>query len=103
MAEFTVSSQMLRDKAAGIRGKNSEFTGLTDEITQLINSLSSSWEGDAYTNFVSKFEGLKPSFTAYSQVIEEYAAFLENAATSYEQAESQAQNEAAELENTLFK
>ncbi len=103
MAEIRVNSAMLRDTAQTISGELSNFQNLTSEIQQGLSSLSNTWEGDAFTNFVEKVNSLTPTFERYSEVINSYVTFLNKSAEEYDTTESEAQSATEALENNLFK
>ncbi|MCD8214799.1 MAG: WXG100 family type VII secretion target [Clostridiales bacterium] len=102
MAEIKVSSELLRQAASDIKQQYTTFTEIAADIEQGVGTLSSTWEGDAFTSFKAKFDTLKPTLESYGQVIQEYAAFLETSAEQYETTEAANQSSTDALENTLF-
>lgn len=103
MADIKVNSEQLRNTAQQISGELQNFTSLTSSISQDLSSLSSDWEGDAFTSFLDKFNALQPSFSKYEEVINSYVTFLNTTAEEYEANEAAAQSETQNLDNTLFK
>lgn len=88
MAQFTVTTQMLDDTSSTIKGINSQFNGIMEDITNLMTNLQSNWRSDAAEQFITRFKGLKNDFQNYSQVITSYSTFLTNASTDYASAET---------------
>lgn len=90
MAELKiqVSPTTLRSKASELRNNANNIQSLTEEMSQEINSLRAYWEGSAAETYVSKFEGLRDDFKERYDVINTYAKFLDEAASSFEAAEN---------------
>jgi WXG100 family type VII secretion target len=103
MAEIKVNSQVLRDAATQLTNELGNFSDISGDIEQGLSSLSSTWEGDAFNSFLSQLNALSPSLERYSEVIRDYANFLNTTAEQYETTEAAAQNETEELANNLFK
>lgn len=102
MAEFKVSSDMLRNSASEIKTYSGNFSSLMGEVTQGLTGLGAVWEGEAFNQFKAQVDALNPSVEAYARVINEYGQFLETAAEQYEQTEQAAQSETDQLANNLF-
>lgn len=87
MATIKVDSSVMRDKASTFKQVASTIKGLTDEMTQEIESLSSVWEGESAETTVTKFKSLASTFEEKYNTINQYASFLEEAAQAYDEAE----------------
>lgn len=103
MAEIKVNSTVLRDASTQIKNQGTNFQSVADAFEQGLNSLSSTWQGEAFDQFKAKLDSLAPSLDSYYEVIQEYATFLDTTAEKYEEAENQASAETEELVNDLFK
>lgn len=103
MAEIKVNSETLRNASLQIKQEGANFSDLAIDFEQGLNSLSATWEGDAFNSFKSQLDSLSPSLDRYSEVIQEYATFLETTAEQYETTEAATQSETDNLVNNLFK
>lgn len=103
MAEIKVNSEMLRNASLQIKQEGANFSDLAIDFQQGLNALSNIWEGDAFNSFKAQLDSLEPSLERYSEVIQEYATFLETTAEQYEATETATQNETDNLVNNLFK
>lgn len=66
----------------------SQVNSLTQQMTQTVNSLSTSWTGEASTAFASKFNALQDDMTRMYRMINEHVNDLQEMARNYQQAES---------------
>lgn len=89
MATIKVDSQAMRDKATVFKNTASKIKTLTEEMTNSINSLKNTWEGESAENTVSKFKNLSGTFEEKCQTINNYAKYLEETASQYDAAEKQ--------------
>ena len=69
-------------------GKGSTISSLTSEMTNQVTGLSTIWEGDAATAFVTKFRGLDDDIQLMNRMIQEHVQDLQDMANAYSQAES---------------
>ncbi len=69
-------------------GKGSTISALTSEMTNQVVNLSSIWEGDAASAFVTKFRGLDDDIQLINRMIQEHVNDLQEMANTYAQAES---------------
>ena len=88
MATIKVNSTVMRDKASGFKTVSSSIKTFTSEMTNEIDSLKSTWEGESAETLVNKFKGLSDDFEEICNTINQYAEFLETAAESYDKVES---------------
>lgn len=88
MATIKVNSTVMRDKANGFKTVSGSIKSFTSEMTAEIESLRSTWEGEAAETLVNKFKGLSDDFEEICKTINQYADFLNQAADSYDRVES---------------
>jgi WXG100 family type VII secretion target len=88
MATIKVNSTVMRDKASGFKTVSSSIKTFTSEMTNEIDSLKSTWEGESAETLVNKFKGLSDDFEEICNTINQYAEFLETAAESYDKVEA---------------
>ncbi|WP_261304024.1 WXG100 family type VII secretion target [Paenibacillus andongensis] len=84
MASIKVNSTVMRDKAESLKGIAKSIQTFTEEMTNEINRLRSSWEGDVAETTVKKFNDLKDDFDNRFNTINEYANFLVKAAEEWD-------------------
>ena len=88
MPDIKITFEEVRVKAKEIRTYNNTLTDTLNTIRQTINNLESQWTSDTSDTIRAKINGMERTFITYKEVIESYAAFLDNTAAQYEGAES---------------
>ncbi|HPU42307.1 MAG TPA: WXG100 family type VII secretion target [Acetivibrio clariflavus] len=88
MSQFQVTPEVLRNTSGSLKSVNSKIKSIMENIDKDMKSTQKVWESEAANTFISKFEKLKKNFETYYQVIASYAKFLEDAAQSYEGADT---------------
>jgi len=69
-------------------GVNSQITTLTNSMIETINSLSSTWAGEAATMYNSQFNSLQDDMARIASMINEHVNDLKEMARNYQAAES---------------
>lgn len=92
-----ISIDKVKDIAGTIRNCNRELTDRISEISNQMNGLVDTWQSEAATTILAKFNDLKPSFEDYEKVIEAYAEFLVQTADSYDETETAINNNASQF------
>lgn len=87
MATIKVNSTSMRSKAGTLEGIATTINGYFGNMTQLVESMKSVWEGDAAEKTVNEFKTLSANFEDIVNTIKGYATFLNNAAESYDTTE----------------
>ena len=88
MAEFTVTSSDLLNKATELETKNKMLREKIGQLEQEEAGLQSMWEGDAHDAFSTSFKNDKVKMELFAQAIDNYVMALRNIAAKYQQAES---------------
>lgn len=88
LAEFTVTSQTVATKAEELDKLNKDMLARASELTALVNSLDSIWEGDAHDAFKTEYEKSKNALANYSAMIAKYSASLSEIASEYAKTEA---------------
>lgn len=88
MATIKVNSTSMREKANSFKTVANSIKVFTNEMTAEVESLKSTWEGEAAEALVTKFRGLADNFDDIYQTIISYANFLEQAAENYDTTET---------------
>lgn len=74
----------MRDKANSLKNISKSIRSFTEEMTNEINSLRSSWEGQAAEATVKKFSQLKDDFEGRYNTVNQYAKYLEDTAAEWD-------------------
>lgn len=79
-----VTPEMLRSKASSVRSYKSQHDETMAKLKNLIRGLNEIWKGDAQQAFISKYEGMQPTFKDFSEMLEGYAKLMDIAAKELE-------------------
>ncbi|OQA24731.1 MAG: hypothetical protein BWY61_01166 [Firmicutes bacterium ADurb.Bin354] len=88
MAEFTVTAEEVRNKAAELRKINAQFHSTVGELEAEQARLSTVWEGEAHDVFDSNFKNKKICMDNFYNAIENYCFKLDEIAVNYANAET---------------
>ena len=75
----------------------STISTLTSEMLTVVASLSSVWEGDAATSYMTKFKSLETDIQTLNRMIQEHVNDLQQMANVYSTAEQSNTDDAASL------
>lgn len=82
-----VTPQVLQNTAAEFSTNGGEIANLTQQMTDLVNSLSGFWTGEAAEAFKAKFTGLADDIQKLIAMVKEHAQDLTDMADVYLKAE----------------
>lgn len=88
MAEFSVTTSNLRQKAEELSNLNQQFMNQVNTLEETENSLNGMWEGEARNSFHTAFQRDVTQMHNFYNAIAQYVAAIENSATNYENAEN---------------
>lgn len=88
MAEIKISTDVIRGKASEVRSLRAQHDDVITKLRTLVNGVSDTWLGQAQTAFVSQFESMQSTFTAFSELMETYAQKMDAAATTMEETDA---------------
>lgn len=88
MAQIMMTPDVLRGKASEVRSLRTQHDDVITKMRSLVNGLTDSWMGQAQSAFVSQFESMQSTFSAFSDLMESYAQKMDVAATTMEQTDS---------------
>ena len=74
----------MRDKSNTLKNIAKSIKGFTEEMTNEMNRLRSTWEGEVAETTVNKFKGLAGAFQERFDTINSYADFLDKAAEEWD-------------------
>ncbi|MBQ6376547.1 MAG: WXG100 family type VII secretion target [Lachnospiraceae bacterium] len=92
-----VSPELLSNTATDLSGKATQLQTLTGQMLELADGLTSAWQGEAATAYITKFHQLDDDMQKMYRMIQEHSADLTEMAAAY----SQAENQNAELAQSL--
>lgn len=98
-----VETSKLKSAASEFSNTSAQIKNATNSMTQAVQQLSGSvWSGDAATAYQNKFSGLQDEITKIDRMIQEHVQDLNDMATQYERAESEATQTASSLNAEIF-
>lgn len=97
-----VNSEQLAQTAAEFGSKAGTVGNLTSEMTNLVTSQASSWEGEAATSYVAKFKSLDNDIQMLIRMVQEHSNDLEEMARMYQEAENQNMEEISSLASDVI-
>ena len=80
MALIQVTPDLLTAKSNELRGLKAQHDEAMAKMRTLILGLNEIWKGEAQDAFVAKYESMQPTFTNFSQMLEDYAKLMDTAA-----------------------
>ena len=97
MSDVRITFEGVKATAKQVRDCNNSLDEKLQEIKRIINELESSYTLDTSDTIRSKINGMQKYFTTYKQVIDSYAAFLDDVAEQYEHVEGTLNQNAAQF------
>jgi len=97
-----VDPQKLISTSQEFSSQGSQVANLTSEMLNIMVGLRSTWQSDASETFISKAQGLQKDIDLLNRMIQEHVTDLQDMATQYQQAESQAQSTAGALVDSVI-
>ena len=88
MGQLRVTPEQLRDRAKEYRNQSDEVGHIIEKLDGLINALESEFEGNTASRFSSQYSDLRPNIVSMQQLIKDLAAFLDQKANDFENADS---------------
>lgn len=97
-----VSPQLLTSTASEFSNQGAAISNLTGEMMNLITGLTSVWEGDAASAYITKFRGLEDDIQKMIRMVQEHSTDLEEMARIYAEADSMNMEEANGLSSDVI-
>lgn len=97
-----VSPQKLLSTSAEFSSRGNTINALTSQMINLISALSSTWEGEAATTYITKFRSLESDIQVLNRMIQEHVSDLEQMANAYSSAEQSNADDAASLASGII-
>lgn len=76
--EVRAGSQFLKQKSA-------DYDGTIQSIYARMHEMSAIWQGSDNQAFISQLESFQPQLNRMTEIINEYASYLQKSADAYEQ------------------
>ena len=89
MALIQMNPDSLTAKAAEVRTLRAKHDEAMGKLRTLIRALNEVWKGEAQDAFVAKFEDMQPTFTSFSESLEEYAKLMDTSAKAMRETDEQ--------------
>ena len=83
-----VTPEELQTTATDFGSKGNTIKGLADQMMSIVKNLSGTWQGEASTIYLRKFQGLQNDIDKINGMIQEHVTDLNTMADQYKQAES---------------
>jgi len=83
-----VTPEKLISTAGEFSNIGGQINTLTQQMLEIINSLTATWGGEAHTAYSTKFNSLNDDMTRIYRMIIEHSNDLQEMARNYQQAES---------------
>lgn len=97
-----VTPEQLISTASDFNNTGSRIGSLTSEMVSKVGALASSWEGEAATAYIAKFNGLEDDIQLMIRMVQEHAADLETMAQTYQSAEAQNMDDFSSLSSDVI-
>lgn len=97
-----VSPEKLLSTAQEFSSQGSTISALTSQMLNLVTTLSSAWEGDAATAYITKLKSLESDIQVMNRMIQEHVSDLEQMANLYSTTEQSNTDDAASLASGLI-
>ena len=97
-----VSPEKLLSTAQEFSSQGSTISTLTSQMLNLVTTLSSAWEGDAATAYITKLKSLESDIQVMNRMIQEHVSDLEQMANLYSTTEQSNTDDAASLASGLI-
>ncbi len=97
-ANITVNWDVLKTKSENVYSESNSMETTLNEIKQEIVNLNNTWQSNASEQMIEYMNGaMNNAFIRYKEVLDDYAAFLNEASTTYSDTENVLVNEANNL------
>lgn len=80
-----ISPERVKDEANRVRDFRDEHLDIMSRLNNLVMILTESWEGEAQTAFVSKYQGMKNKFAEFEEMLSQVATDMDNSANKMQQ------------------
>ncbi len=97
MSKIIVDPTSIIKSATVIERQNEIYTNQINSLSDLIDNLSSIWQGKDNLAFTSKIKTYIPNIKSISLILNQYSDFLRNAANAYQNTQNELISEVHKL------
>lgn len=80
--QIGLTPDLMKGKASEVRRIKTQYDEAMTNLNTLVLSLDEIWAGKGQESFTSRYNDIKPTLNAFSEMIEQYAGDLDFAADS---------------------
>ena len=99
---LNVTPEELINKASQLSSAGTTIRNITSYMTDIVNGLSSIWQGDDATAYTTKFNGLQDDIEKINGKIQEHVNDLNEMAAGYKSTSSTSTSENSSLPDTVI-
>ena len=96
---ITVTPEELRNTFRKIKEVAGSYNDTVSSLYSKVDAMSAAWEGKDNMEYVMQIRDFRPHLANMKELMDEYAAFLQNAAGAYDDVQGQVVNRAQSLVN----
>ncbi len=85
---FSMDYSAMGNLAKEVTAMNKDFQDMITNLATLVDSMDGQWQGKAQVEFAAAYSKLEPKLDTISEVLQNYATEINNAATSEQDVES---------------
>lgn len=85
---FSMDYSAMGNLAKEVTAMNKDFQDMITNLATLVESMDGQWQGKAQVEFAAAYSKLKPKLDTISEVLQNYATEINNAASSEQDVES---------------
>lgn len=86
--QLLVTPEQLISTSNEFSSTNTQVKTITTQMLEIVRGMSSSWEGEANTSYLGKFNQLEDDMDRIYRMINEHVEDLQEMAANYQQAEN---------------
>ncbi len=87
MQGLQISSEEVLQYANQLQNNSQEIQGIFHDVSLKMSNMEQVWSSPASSALIGQFHSLEPTFQSYIQALQEYAKFLKNTASLYQENE----------------
>ena len=99
---INVSTEKLLSTSSEFSSQGNTISSITSEMLNLVASLSSAWEGEAATAYLTKFKSLEADIQVLNRMIQQHVNDIQQMANVYSEAEQANADTAASLSSGVI-
>lgn len=97
--KIVVNPAQLNSTAAQVDSAAAEYRKLYNKLFSDVSAMKAAWQGVDNQAFTTQIEGFRQDFEEMAKLMDQYSAFLKQAAKTYQQAQDDTVSAARRLSN----